>query len=65
MSYLGMKCEQCGKPIDGWHRYDLKFCSPACKQRAYRQRKKAAKEAAAKKRTRKTRKTTKKKGGRR
>jgi len=30
-------CEQCGKPYD-WQRTSSRFCSQACKQRAYRKR---------------------------
>jgi hypothetical protein len=30
-------CEQCGKPYD-WQRASSRFCSQACKQRAYRKR---------------------------
>lgn len=53
-----MACEECGKEIPGttvtygsWSyerapRYDAKFCGAACKQRAYRKRKKEEKRRA-------------------
>ncbi|WP_246558320.1 hypothetical protein [Bradyrhizobium liaoningense] len=31
-------CEQCGKAYDQWRRSSSRFCSPACKQQAYRRR---------------------------
>ena len=31
-------CEQCGKAYEQWQRSSSRFCSPACKQQAYRKR---------------------------
>ena len=31
-------CEQCGKAYEQWQRSSARFCSPACKQQAYRRR---------------------------
>jgi hypothetical protein len=31
-------CEQCGKVYEQWQRSSSRFCSPACKQQAYRKR---------------------------
>jgi len=31
-------CEQCGKRYEQWQRSSSRFCSPACKQQAYRKR---------------------------
>ena len=31
-------CEQCGKRYERWQRSSSRFCSPACRQRAYRKR---------------------------
>ncbi|MET4240773.1 hypothetical protein [Bradyrhizobium sp. RT10b] len=31
-------CEHCGKAYEQWQRSSSRFCSPACKQRAYRER---------------------------
>lgn len=31
-------CKQCGEQVSVFKRFDSKFCSPKCKQRAYRLR---------------------------
>lgn len=36
-----MGCAQCGKPLDGY-RADARYCSQACRQSAYRERKRTA-----------------------
>ena len=33
-----MACEDCGRPTDEYARRDARYCSNACRQRAYRER---------------------------
>lgn len=40
MSYR-QDCETCGKRVETWN-YKARFCSVACKQKAYRDRKRTA-----------------------
>ena len=43
---MGSVCQQCGKAIGGVERSYKKWCSDACKMRAYRGRLKAKRQAA-------------------
>lgn len=38
MSVYTGKCAVCGAKLDGWN-WNARYCSPACRQKAYRQRK--------------------------
>ena len=38
MGDLAMACEDCGRPTDEHARKDARYCSSACRQRAYRER---------------------------